>query len=428
MQHVIIGAGPAGVVAAEAIRKHDQSSTVTLVGDEPERPYSRMAIPYYLVGQIGEDGTYLRKDADHFASQRIDVHHAHVDRIDTEADVVVLEDGNRLGYDRLLIATGSSPVKLPIPGIGLPGVVSCWTLEDARQIAAVCEPGNSVVLVGAGFIGCIILEALAHSGVDLTVVEAENRMVPRMMNETSGGLIKQWCENKGVRVKTSARVKVIEQDSGMVDSRLSPRNQLRVQLESGETLDADMVISATGVRANTGFLEGSGVDVDEGVLVNDRLQTNKPKVFAAGDVCQGLDFSTGGHAVQAIQPTATEHGRIAAANMTGLTLRHQGSVNMNVLDTMGLISSSFGLWMGIDGGDSAELRDPEQYKYLNLQFEDDVLVGASSLGLTEHIGVLRGLIQARTRLKGWKRKLQDDPTRIMEAYLASSQSLNPNPS
>ena len=428
MQHVIIGAGPAGVVAAEAIRKYDVSATVTLVGDEPERPYSRMAIPYYLVGQIGEEGTHLRKNPEHYAAMGIDVRQGRVSSIDSAADAVLLKDGARLEYDRLLIATGSSPIKLPIPGIDLPGVVNCWTLEDARQIAAVCRPGNEVVLVGAGFIGCIILEALARSGVSLTVVEAENRMVPRMMNETSGGLIKRWCENKGVVVRTSARVKAIEHKGGLVDSLLGKTKKLRVSLESGETLVADMVISATGVRANTGFLQGSGIDVDEGVLVDDRLRTNIPKIFAAGDVCQGLDFSTGGRTVQAIQPTATEHGRIAAANMTGLSLTHHGSVNMNVLDTMGLISSSFGLWMGVEGGDSAELRDLDRFRYLNLQFKDDVLVGASSLGLTEHVGVLRGLIQSRTRLNGWKDKLREDPTRVMEAYLASHQTLQPNPS
>jgi NAD(P)H-nitrite reductase large subunit len=416
MQHVIIGAGPAGVVAAEAIRDLDESSTVTLLGDEPERPYSRMAIPYYLVGQIAEEGTHLRKDEGHFASLGIDVRLNRARQIETDANIVVLEGGERLQYDRLLIATGSSPVKLPIPGIDLPGVLNCWTLEDARQIVAVCEPGRRVVLIGAGFIGCIILEALVSNGVDLTVVEAENRMVPRMMNETSGGLIKRWCEDKGVTVRTSSRVQAIEQTDGATSS-------LRVVLESGDVLDADMVISATGVQPNTGLLQGSGIDIDVGILVNDRLQTNVHDVFAAGDVCQGLDFSTGARSVQAIQPTAAEHGRVAAANMCGLDVPHQGSVNMNVLDTMGLISSSFGLWMGVDGGDSAELIDLERFRYLNLQFEDDVLVGASSLGLTNHVGVLRGLIQSRIRLKGWKRKLQRDPTRIMEAYVASQQVL-----
>ena len=110
-----------------------------------------------------------------------------------------MASGGSQAYDRLLIATGSHPTSPPIEGIELPGVHSCWTLEDARHIADRATPGSNVVLMGAGFIGCIILEALAAREVNLTVVELENRMVPRMMNEVSGGLIKRWCESKGVQ-------------------------------------------------------------------------------------------------------------------------------------------------------------------------------------------------------------------------------------
>ena len=150
-------------------------------------------------------------------------------------------------------------------------------------------------------------------------------------------------------------------------------------------------------------------------------------MYAAGDVAQGRDFSTGEFSVQAIQPTAADHGRIAATNMAnGNVLQHPGSVNMNVLDTLGLISSSFGLWMGVDGGETATLTDKGNYRYLNLRFDGDVLVGASSLGMTQHVGVLRGLIQSRTALGKWKDKLLEDPTRVMEAYLANTQTIGAN--
>ena len=431
MQHVIIGAGPAGVVAAETIRKADPSAKVTLIGNEPENPYSRMAIPYYLVGQIPEEGTHLRKTACHFEDNSIEVRKEHVAKVDTASNSLTLESGDTVSYDRLLIATGSRPMHLPIPGSDLPGVVNCWTLEDARQIASVCKAGNKAVLIGAGFIGCIILEALARSGVELTVVEAENRMVPRMMNDAAGGLIKDWCEQQGVAVRTSSRVKSIKGGSSAgFFSKLfggSPSNEdgLTVELESGEKIAADIVISATGVEPNTHFLKDSGIKIDHGIVVNDRLQTNVVNVYAAGDVCQGYDFSTGLQTVQAIQPTATEHGRVAASNMVGHDLAHIGSVNMNVLDTMGLISSSFGMWMGVDGGESAELNRPEAFQYMNIQFKDDVIVGASSLGLTNHVGVLRGLIQSRTHLGEWKQKLMDDPTRIMDAFVALNMSPSP---
>ncbi|MGI9229324.1 MAG: NAD(P)/FAD-dependent oxidoreductase [Gammaproteobacteria bacterium] len=416
MKHIIIGAGPAGVIAAETLAKIAPDSDIKLIGDEKEPPYSRMALPYYLTDKIDEQGTYLRKSGKHYQQQQIEVVQDRVSKVDPKQHRLSLESGGTLDYDKLLIATGSHPVRPPIPGMDLPHIHSCWTLEDGRNIAARAVKGSSVVLMGAGFIGCIILEALALRGVKLTVIEMEDRMVPRMMDQTAGNLIKKWCEEKGVSVRTSTRVEAIEQNG----------KGMKIKLDNGDVVDADVVIAATGVQSNISFLEGSGIKTDFGVLVNDRLQSSDPDVYAAGDVCQGRDFSTGEFNVQAIQPTAADHGRIAAMNMAGKDTRHQGSVNMNVLDTMGLISTSYGLWMGVDGGDSTELTDEQGYRYISLQFEDDVLVGAQSLGLTNHVGVLRGLIQTKLKLGKWKQHLMEDPTRIMEAYLGSTQAIGHN--
>ena len=417
MKHVIIGAGPAGVIAAETLRKVDPSSSVVMIGDEPEPPYSRMALPYYIINKIDEAGTYLRKDSNHFANKEIDIIRDRVNKIDTSGKKLELSNHDSVDFDKCLIATGSHPIKPPIEGMDLPNIHSCWTLEDGRNIVNKAKPGSNVVLMGAGFIGCIILEALALRDVNLTVIEMGDRMVPRMMDQTAGNLIKKWCQDKGVAVHTSTKIESISKADG---------DALKVHLDNGDNLDADLVISATGVKANIQFLEDSGIETDFGVLVNERLQSNNSDIYAAGDVCQGKDFSTGEYTVQAIQPTAADHGRIAAMNMAGKDALHQGSVNMNVLDTMGLISSSYGLWMGVDGGDSVQLVDEDRYRYISLQFEDDVLVGAQSLGLTQHVGVLRGLIQTNLKLDKWKDHLMKDPTRIMEAYLARTQALGHN--
>ena len=248
MRHVIIGAGPAGVIAAETLRKVQPDSSVIIIGDEPEPPYSRMAIPYYLNNKVNEAGTYLRKSGTHFVDARIDIVQDRVARIDAKSKKLSLENGNVVEYDKLLIATGSHPIRPPIPGMDLSGVHSCWTLEDGRNIAAKATKGSSVVLMGAGFIGCIILEALASRGVNLTVIEMDDRMVPRMMDQNSGNLIKKWCQEKGITVHTSTRVESIEELG----------NNLKVSLDNGEVLDADVVISATGVKSNIQFLEGSG--------------------------------------------------------------------------------------------------------------------------------------------------------------------------
>ncbi|MFZ9036812.1 MAG: NAD(P)/FAD-dependent oxidoreductase [Gammaproteobacteria bacterium] len=415
MQHLIIGAGPAGVVAAETLRKADPDAAIAIIGDEPEPPYSRMAIPYYLINNIDESGTYLRDPKQHFDDLNIEVVQQRVDKIDTEGKSVTLADGSIRSYDKLLLATGSRPVSPPIPGLDLPQVHSCWTLEDARNIVKLAQSGSNVVLIGAGFIGCIILEALVKRGVNLAVVETGNRMVPRMLNEKAGGLLETWCKNQGIDVHTSCSVEGIS-DAG--------ESQIEVSLSDGSKLAAALVITATGVKANTDLVASSDIEVDQGILVNRRMQTSNPDVYAAGDVAQGVDFSTGNFEVQAIQPTATDHGRIAALNMAGQGDEHHGTLNMNVLDTVGLISCSFGLWMGVDGGDSAQLYNPEEFQYINLQFDGDHLVGASSVGKTQHVGVLRGLIESRIHLGEWKQRLMRDPTAIMEAYVACTQELS----
>ena len=413
MQHIIIGAGPAGVIAAETLRKTDPEAQITLIGDEPEPPYSRMAIPYYLIKNIDESGTYLRDPKAHFSALNIEVLQQRVDKIDARSKSVTLADGSSQAYDKLLIATGSHPISPPIPGLDLPQVHSCWTLEDARNIIKLAQSGSNVVLIGAGFIGCIILEALVKCGVHLAVVEMGNRMVPRMLDEKAGGLLESWCKNQGIDVHTSCSVDGIAENG----------DEVEVSLSDGSKLSAALVITATGVKANTDLVEGSDINIDQGILVNRRMQTSNPDIYAAGDVAQGVDFSTGNFEVQAIQPTATDHGRIAALNMAGQGDEHHGTLNMNVLDTVGLVSCSFGLWQGVDGGESAELYNPDEFQYINLQFDGDHLVGASSVGKTQHVGVLRGLIESKIHLGEWKGRLMQDPTAIMEAYVGCTQEL-----
>ena len=414
MKHVIIGNGPAGVVAAETLRKTDPAATITLIGDEAEPPYSRMALPYLMMGDIGEAGTYLRKGRDHYAGLGIELLHDRVKSIDTAARTVACASGKSLAYDRLLIATGSHPIKPQIPGIDLPGVHACWTMEDARRIITGTSAGSRVLQVGAGFIGCIIMEALVSRKVRLTVVEMGDRMVPRMMTPAAGTMIRTWCEGKGVRVHVGARVATIRTGAA--------GGALVAKLASGEELEADLIIVAAGVRPNIDFLQGSGVACDVGVPVDATMQTNVPGVYAAGDVAEALDFSTGGRGINAIQPSAVEQARVAAFNMAGRRVESRGNLQLNVLDTLGLISSSFGMWGGAPGGQTAELIDQHQSRYLSLQFEGDVLIGATAIGLTEHVGVLRGLIESRVHLGPWKDRLLQEPLLIMEAYLARTQA------
>ena len=429
--HVILGAGPSGVIAAETLRKHAPADTIALVGDEPEAPYSRMAIPYLLIGNIDEPGTYLRKSATHYADLRIQQVHARVTQVDAAGKVVHLDNGDQLKFDKLLIATGSHPVRPPIPGMDLPGVHPCWTLADARAIQALARPGARVLQMGAGFIGCIIMEALAARGVQLSVVEMGDRMVPRMMGPVAGGMIRDWCESKGVQVFTGTRVEAIESgpQKGLLGQLAAAvglgsddaSGPLRVRLSNGQTLEADLVISATGVRPAIGFLKDSGITCLQGVLTDARMQSNVPGIFAAGDCAEAFDKVSGKTIVSAIQPNAAEQARVAALNMLGQDCELKGVTQINVLDTLGLISTSFGNWEGVAGGEHAALTDLAAGRHLSLQFKDDVLIGCNSVGWTEHVGVMRGLVEGQVRLGEWKNRLLHDPTKLMDAYLACAQ-------
>jgi len=206
--------------------------------------------------------------------------------------------------------------------------------------------------MGAGFIGCIIMEALKARGVRLTVVEAGDRMVPRMMDQVAGNMIKQWCMDKGIDVRTSTRV---------------------VQVRR----------SAAGLRlwrAPAGRPAGGG-----------HRRTSQHRL----DVCEGADWF-GGQGVHAIQPMAVETARVAAMNMCGREANHVGSMDMNVLDTLGLIAISYGRWMGVEGGDTASRLNQAENRYIKLQFDGDRLVGAITLGLTPSPGWLEVAAHGRS--------------------------------
>jgi NAD(P)H-nitrite reductase large subunit len=410
MHHIIIGAGPAGVIAAETIRKHAPQDHITIIGDEKETPYSRMAIPYLLIGNVGEQGTHLRRSATHFADKKITLEHDTVKLVDAKAKTLTLGSGKTVNFDKLLIATGSRPVKPPIPGMDVAGVHNCWTLADARKILTLAQPKARVLQMGAGFIGCIILEALAARGVKLTVVEMGDRMVPRMMGPTAGGMIKDWCEAKGVEVLTGTKVEAIEAGS-----------PIGVRLSNGRHVQVDLVISATGVKPAIAFLENSGITCLQGVLTDEHMQTNVPGIYAAGDCAEAFDKISNTTIVSAIQPNAADQALVAAMNMVGKPAVLKGVTQINMLDTLGMVSTSFGNWQGVKGGEQVELTDKAAGRHLSLQFDKDVMVGCNSVGWTDHVGAMRGLVEGKVKLGEWKARLQADPTQLMAAYLATAQ-------
>ena len=412
-RHVIVGGGTAGLNAIRTIRASDRgASEIVLVS--AERPYSRMVLPYYLGRGIAEAHVFTATPA-HLAQLQVQ---AHLGRraatLDTAANRLTLDDGTSIEYDDLLIATGSSAVKAPVPGADSPGVHSFWTLEQARGVVAAIREGSHVVLVGAGFIAFTLLNALLALKAKLTIVEIAPQILPRMIDQPGAQMVEAWLRRHGVAIRTGATLTAIEDAHG----------QKHLRFRQGEDLLADVVLMATGIRPNLEWLQGSGLRVNRGILVDEHLRSNVGNVYAAGDVAEGRDLVTGAPAVHAIEPTAMEHGRVAGANMAGRDLVYRGSLLLNIVEVCHLDIASFGAWDDPTAEAVAAAR-PDRWAYRKLLWKGDRLIGAMILGrandiwTTNDVGMLKGLVQAGSGLGAWKDHLRRNPFDIKPAFIAS---------
>ena len=413
-RHVIIGGGPAAINAVETIREFDGgASHVTLISDEPA--YARMALPYWLAGQVPEGQVYTADD-DYYDLLKVERRiGARVTRVDPKAKTVTLKDGSALPFDDLLIATGSSATIPPIPGADLPGVHPLWTLAHTHAVlgAAAGRERPEVVFVGAGFIGFIVLNAMHKRGWKLHVVEMADHVLPRMLDAESATLVEGWLRKKDVTLHLGTTAKAIAPHAG----------RKRVRLADGTALDADLVVIATGIRPNLDLVKDSGIAVDQAILVDERMRTNYPFIYAAGDVAQGPDLYGDKPAVHAIQPTAVDHGRVAGANMAGQDVRYPGSLLMNILDVCGLQCASFGLWNDA-GAESMTILNPDRPVCRKLLWNGDRLTGAvfvgpaNDVGMLNDVGMVKGLLQTKTPLGEWKAFLRDNPFDVRRPYIA----------
>jgi NAD(P)H-nitrite reductase large subunit len=412
-RHLIIGGGTAGMNAMRTIREEErETSEITLVS--AEKPYSRMVLPYYLDRSIAESHVFTATAA-LLAKWKVKTHLGRrAAALDTKANVCTLDDGTKLEYDDCLVATGSSPVRAPVPGADAPGVHSFWTLDECRGVIASITPGSQVVMVGAGFISFTILNSILSLGAKLTIVEVAPRILPRMVDADGAEVIEGWLKAHGVAVRTNVKLTRIEDAKG----------RKRLKFSSGPDLTADVVIMATGIKTNLEWLKGAGVNINRGVVVDDHLRSNVPNVYAAGDVAEGRDLISGEAAVHAIEPTAQEHGRVVGANMAGKDVAYKGSLIVNIVEVCHLDSASFGAW----DDDKAEVitgvkRDRSAYR--KMLFRGDRMTGAIIIGrsgdvwTTNDVGMLKGLVQTGVPVGRFKEHLKRYPFDIKTAFIAA---------
>lgn len=310
---VIVGAGLAGARASAELREAGFAGAITLIGGEPHAPYDRPPLSKaVLLKEKSTDDCALFGDT-FFADHAIDLKlAARVADIDRAARAVVVDSGERIGYSRLLIATGASPRRLSVSGSNLPGVVTLRTVDDARDLAARLHHGQSVAIVGGGFIGLEVAASAIAAGCRVTVIEAGERLLMRAVPREIAARIETRHRDAGVRFRFGARLAAIE----------GARAAEGVRLADGELISCDTVVVGIGAAPRTALAQAAGLEVADGIVVDDRLRSSDPDVFAAGDVCSFPHPLHGCHVRLECWKNAEDQGRIAARNMLGQNLRY----------------------------------------------------------------------------------------------------------
>ena len=303
-QVVIVGGGAAGFAAAEMLRRQHYKGSLVMLSEDDAPPVDRPNLSKdYLDGSAPEDWVPLRPDA-YYAEQGIDLRlDSRVAAIDTRARELELADGSKVPYDRLLLATGAEPVRLTIPGMDLPHVHTLRSLADTRPIIAGAAKARSVVVMGASFIGLEVAASLRRRGLEVHVVAPDKRPMERVLGPAVGDFVRGLHESHGV-------VFHLEDSATAVDAH-------QVTLASGATIAADLVVVGVGVRPRLALAEKAGLTLDRGVVVDARLQTSVPGIYAAGDIARWPDPHSGEAMRVEHWVVAQRQGQTAALNMLG---------------------------------------------------------------------------------------------------------------
>jgi nitrite reductase (NADH) large subunit len=327
LKYVIIGGGPAGIFAVEAIRRKDRSSPIVIVTDEGEIARSPVMLTYWIGGETPREGIRFR-DPSWAEMNRVDLQLCRkAVALNTSPHNLLLDNGAEMPFDRFLIATGSSPISLPIPGAGLKGVHSLRQLGDAEAILNAIPTLRQVLIIGGGFIGLKIASQLKARGVDVSILEKEGRLAPRMFDGKASLFLVNLLARKGIPVETGVEVEEILRKAGRVDA---------VKMKDGRILPGQMVIQSVGVRPNTAFLKGSGITLERGIPVTPRMETNVPGIYAAGDVAVTLDSLTGEKVNNATWPAASRQGTVAGTNMAGGNVSYVHNLSLNAFHLCGV--------------------------------------------------------------------------------------------
>jgi NAD(P)H-nitrite reductase large subunit len=396
MKYVIIGNSFAGLFAAETIRKTDSEGEIWIVSRERQHVYSRAMIHEMLSGVVTEPMVYLR-DWDFYTSNRV---HALLGRevtgIDPSAKTIRLDDEEDLPYDRLLIATGSRPFVPPIEGLDEVDFNTFTTLEEAKALKEATIGKKDAVVLGAGLIGLQCAEALAHLGLNVTVVEMADMVLPQALDVPSSKIISRDLEAEGLQLRLGNTIEHIHSDG---------RQPTACSLKSGEHVPCDVLVIAVGVRSNIDIAKDADIVVDRGIVVNSRMETNIEDIYSAGDCAQGPEILSGMTMTIPVIPVASTHGMIAGYNMAGVNRVYGGGLSLNALQFGGTSIVSYGFIKDETDGEVISVGDESSEVYKKIIIKDGKITGAVFVRDIERVGLFRHLIENRIDVTSFKEHL-----------------------
>ena len=407
---LILGAGAAGLSAADAIRSVNPDSPVTIVSGEKGLPYARMALPYYISGKIPVKGIFtgMRRD---FSGRKIEyIPGDPAVGLDTHRQKVLLRSGLALEYGKLLVATGSVP-EYPdmLAGLDAPGICNLWTLKDALQIKRRIEHGGAIAIWGAGFVAFMAAKALAMHGRKVYLICRANRILRRVLDEGAAGLMEHALSEKGV---------VCLKDTNVEHIGVLKGGKKHIVLDGGRELAVDVLIVALGTRPNTGFLHETPLAGKKGMEVDEYMGTRIPGIYAAGDLALVRDCVTGERIAHALWSTAVREGRGAGLNMAGDRHQCDLSLLMNVIDLGGYGAVSVGHPLLANNTEVYQFADKAGKAYRRLVFQDRRLIGAIIVGRCTDTGFFPALIRGVPELtQARKQKILRFPWNIAPALL-----------
>ena len=376
---VVIGAGIAGISAVEAFRKTASGGTVTLVSREPDLPYYRLNLTRYLAGEISDADLPIHH-ADWFSENNVDLKlGADVAEILLDERTVRLRDNTVIPYDKLIAAMGAHPFTPPFPGASRQGSVSVRTIGDARRILQLLHPGMRCVVVGGGILGLETAGALSARGADVTLLESFGWLMPRQLNQHAGEILQSRVRQLGVDIRNNANTREI-----IGDERVAG-----VELDGGETIPADLVIVATGIRPNSHLARRAGLVVNKGIVVDNHLLSSDPSVYAAGDVAEHQGVLYGNWSASQFQ------GGIAGMNAAGADVQFGGIPRSNTLKVLGIDMLSIGQFEPEDGSYQV-IETEKDTGYYRFVFRDEHLAGSVLVGDTSLAGPIKNAIENRT--------------------------------